>query len=51
MDEALRRLREAILSDVREDGLAIGELTDWHADLVEAFNAVPGVQPIADDDL
>jgi len=49
--EALTRLREAIISDVSEDNQAIGELSDWHSDLVTTFNDVPGVKPITDADL
>lgn len=54
----LSRLREAIIADVREDGEMIGELTEWHRELVDAWNAVceasPTVgipEPITDDDL
>lgn len=51
MDPFLDRLRRAIISDVAEDAEAIGELGEWHAELVAAWNAVPGVVPIADKDI
>lgn len=56
--DAMSALREAIVADVREDNEAIGELTMWHRDLVDAWNAVceasPTVgipEPITDEDL
>ena len=45
------RLRKAILADIAEDMGAIGELNEWHEELVAAWNAVPGVVPITDADL
>lgn len=45
------RLRQAIVSDIAEDAQAIGELSEWHAELVAAFNDLPGVDPITDDDI
>lgn len=49
--KGLGRLREAILADVREDCQVIDELSDWHYGLIEAWNAIPGVEPITDADL
>ena len=51
MSEEMKRLRAAIVADIREDMSAIDELNDWHLELVESFNAVPGVDPITDGDL
>lgn len=45
------RLRAAILADVTEDIAMLGEMTEWHEELVAAFNAVPDVEPITDDDI
>ena len=45
------RLRRAILADIIEDMAMMGEMTEWHAELVDAWNAVPGVVPITDDDI
>lgn len=51
MNEALKRLRQAIISDVSEDCLSIDELDDYHRDVVDAFNAIPGVDPITNSDI
>lgn len=45
------RLRAAILADITEDMAMLGELSEWHAELVAAWNAVPGVVPITEDDI
>lgn len=51
------RLREAILADVSEDMSMIGEMTEWHEELIAAFNAAgpfpghPEVGPITDADI
>lgn len=53
MDSA-DRLRAAIIADVAEDNQTIGELTDWHSDLVQAWNNFAEVskrEPITDADL
>jgi hypothetical protein len=47
----MERLRKAILSDVTEDMAMLGDLTEWHTELIAAWNAVPGVEPITDADL
>jgi hypothetical protein len=47
----MERLRKAIVADVAEDFTMIGEMTEWHEELVAAFNAVPGVMPITNADL
>lgn len=43
--ESLSRLREAIIADVAEDMSMIGEMTEWHEELVAAWNAVAASSP------
>lgn len=50
-DLRLNKLREAIVADVSEDLDLIGQMVEWHEELVAAFNAVPGVTPITNADL
>lgn len=38
MATATERLRAAILNDISEDFVVIGELTQFHEDLVDAWN-------------
>lgn len=45
------RLRDAIIADLAEDLSMIDELTDCHTELLDAWNAVPGVVLITDADL
>lgn len=40
MSTAMYELRTAIIADVSEDMGMIGEMTEWHSDLVEAWNNV-----------
>jgi hypothetical protein len=53
----MNRLRAAIIADVSEDMQAIEELSEWHRELVDAFNAAgpfpgyPEVEPITDADI
>lgn len=39
------RLRKAIIDDVTEDIGMIGELTEWHEELLKAWNAVCTMSP------
>lgn len=45
------RLRAAIISDVAEDNAMIGEMTEWHEELVEAFNAAFPDNVITESDI
>jgi len=51
MKDPMSRLRNAIIEDVAEDMSMVGDLTEWHEQLVTAWNAVPGVEPITDADI
>lgn len=42
-------LRKAIVAAVDEDLDVIGEVTDTLQDIVDAFNALPAVEPIDTD--
>jgi hypothetical protein len=52
----MNRLRAAILADVSEDMDMIGEMTEWHEELVAAYNQlvtdIPTLgEPITNDDI
>lgn len=52
---ALAGVREAILADAREDFSVISEMTEWHEELVEAWNHFAEnsvhAEPITDADI